>query len=106
MRYPLDGKIVVTGEFKERAVAGTGLKDKSGTPRHIGLDLRAAVGTALYAPGDGVVTQSYTASSGNQIIEIRIGKYLWRFLHLSARNVKVGNSVREGQLIGRTGDTG
>lgn len=105
MRLPLD-TIHITGEFKEKAVPGTGLTDSAGVARHIGVDFRAAIGTPTYAPGDGVVTQSYTAGSGNQIIEIRIGSYLWRFLHLSERKVSAGQTVKEGQLIAKSGNTG
>lgn len=106
MRYPLDGTIVVTGPFDEVAQPGTGLEDAQGVSRHIGVDFRAAVGTPVKAPANGVVTQSYTAASGNQIIEMRIGAYLWRFLHLSQRLVNIGDTVTEGQIIGKSGNTG
>lgn len=107
MRYPISNPLTVTGKFKERAQPGTGLPDARGVRRHIGVDLRARSPRKLYAVGDGVVTASYkSASSGMQVIELRVGKYLWRFLHLSQRGVRVGQKVREGQLIGRTGNSG
>lgn len=108
MRAPLDLMIVVPGgDFRVVAQPGTGLSDSQGIKRHIGVDLRAGVGTPVYAPGTGVVTQSYTSgTTGNQTIEIRIGDYLWRFLHLSQRRVTVGQIVPEGQVIGLTGNSG
>lgn len=106
MRSPLS-TTTVTGPFGEVAVPGTGLADSSGVKRHIGVDLRATVGTPLYAPGAGVVTSSYTNStSGLQVIEARIEGKLHRFLHLSRRDVTTGQSFKEGQVIGLTGNSG
>lgn len=106
MRYPLDTEIVITGRFLEKAQPGTGLKDAKGVSRHIGIDLRALKPTNVYAPGPGLVTSSYTAASGNQIIELLIADKLWRFLHLSDRKVSLAQTVKEGQIIGKSGNTG
>lgn len=106
LRPPLDGNLYITGPFFEQAVAGTGLKDHSGIARHIGVDLRAKVGTSVRAPDTGIVTQSYTATSGNQIVEIHIGGYLWRFLHLSERLIKAGDKVQAGQIFVKSGNSG
>lgn len=106
MRYPLNS-ITVTGPFREVAVAGTGLPDSNGVNRHIGVDLRASVGTTLYAPGDGVVLGSYTnPKTGLQVIETKIMGKIHRFLHLSRRDVTPGQSFKEGQVIGLTGNSG
>lgn len=106
MRYPLNS-VTVTGAFREVAVAGTGLPDSNGVNRHIGVDLRASVGTTLYAPGDGVVLGSYTnPKTGLQVIEAKIMGKIHRFLHLSRRDVTPGQSFKEGQVIGLTGNSG
>lgn len=105
MRNPLDS-ITVTGEFKEVAQPGTGLPDASGVRRHIGVDLRASIGTNVYAPGNGVVTMSYGDGKALTVIEARINGKLWRFLHLSKRNVSAGQSISEGQVIGLSGNSG
>jgi murein DD-endopeptidase MepM/ murein hydrolase activator NlpD len=105
MRYPIDGNIVVTGEFKEKAQPGTGLPDTLGVRRHVGVDIRAKIGTFVYAPAGGVVTQSYGSSAG-QTIEIRINGLLWRFMHLSERLVRAGDNVAEGHLIAKSGNSG
>lgn len=106
MRWPLDS-VYITGKFKEPAVAGTGLKDALGVARHIGLDLRAQSPKPVYAPGTGVVTDSYKSASGNQVIEMRINGLLWRFQHLSERLfLTKGAKVTEGTKIGMSGNTG
>lgn len=106
MRNPLDS-ITITGAFQEVAQPGTGLPDANGVKRHIGVDLRASVGTKLFAPGAGKVTSSYTsATSGLQVIEALIDSKLHRFLHLSRRDVVGGQTFVEGQVIGLTGNSG
>lgn len=105
MRYPLDGNIIVTGEFEEKAQPGTGLPDSFGVRRHIGVDMRASIGSPVYAPGAGKVTQSYSSSAG-QTIEILINGLLWRFMHLSSRLVKDGDTVSEGQIFAKSGNSG
>lgn len=104
MRYPLDS-ITITGAYKEVAQPGTGLPDSAGVKRHIGVDLRAGIGTNVYAVGSGKVTQSYSGTAG-QTIEILIGDKLWRFMHLSQRLVSVGQTVTEGQVIAKSGNSG
>lgn len=103
MRYPLN-TIYVTGKFREVAVPGTGLPDASGVKRHIGVDLRASVGTPIYAPGAGTVT--LVDNVGLKLVEIRIDTMLHRFLHLDRNVLSTGQSVAEGQLIGYSGNTG
>ena len=105
-RYPLNS-VYVTGAFKEKAQPGTGLPDAAGVRRHIGTDLRASVGTAVYAIEAGTVTQSYSSSAG-QTIEIKSldGKRAWRYMHLSLRSVAVGQRVNEGDKIANSGNSG
>lgn len=74
--------------------------------RHAGIDYPVAKGTSVYAPGDGVVRSAIWTSGGGNLIEIEIDKYLHRFLHLDSMNVKAGQSVKEGKLIGHSGATG
>lgn len=105
MRYPINGTIVVTGEYRERAVPGTGLPDSSGTRRHIGVDLRAAIGTSVYAPASGRVISS-TSSGAGQTLEVLIDGKLWRFMHLSQRLKAIGATFNEGDLLAKTGNSG
>lgn len=106
MRYPLDEVIVnVGGAFGVRAVAGTGLPDAQGVNRHVGTDLRARTSKPVRSPGDGTITKVQIGSSGNKILEVRIGDKDHRFLHLS-KFVRQSGSVQEGELIAETGATG
>ncbi|MDR1552346.1 MAG: M23 family metallopeptidase [Prevotellaceae bacterium] len=83
----------------------------TGLPRqHKGLDFPAAVGTPIYASGDGVVsrvTYSNSRESYGNVIDINHGfGYLTRYAHLSKILVREGMSVKRGDMIGLCGNTG
>lgn len=74
---------------------------------HKGLDFSADVGTPIYATGDGVVKSVYYSESyGNVIFLDHQYGYETRYAHLSKFNVKNGQRVKRGELIGYVGDTG
>ncbi len=75
--------------------------------RHTGVDFRAANGTPIMAPSDGVVkmAQNNWYTGGHIIIEHGWG-VTTSYFHLSDMNVKPGDKVTQGQIIGLTGDTG
>lgn len=77
------------------------------TKMHEGLDFAAAMGTDVFATGDGkVVTADRKGTYGN-CIDIEHGyNYLTRYAHLSEILVKPGEEVKRGQLIGKVGSTG
>jgi len=75
---------------------------------HAGMDFTAPTGTEIYATGDGVV--AYRNSSkrglGNHII-INHGFGLTSiYAHLSDFNVRIGQKVKRGDVIGYVGSTG
>lgn len=74
---------------------------------HKGLDFTADVGTPVYATGDGVVKSAYFSDSfGNVIfIDHKFG-YETRYAHLSKFNVRRGERIRRGDIIGFVGNTG
>ena len=74
---------------------------------HRGVDYATPSGTPVYATGDGkVITSAYDNYNGNYIV-IRHGQtYQTKYLHLSKRNVRVGQTVSQGQTIGLSGATG
>lgn len=77
---------------------------------HGGQDLRAAVGTQLYAPFDGTVLyKSVQPSGAGNFLAIRNGNgdVVW-FMHLSgyANDVAVGKTVSAGQFVALSGNTG
>lgn len=72
---------------------------------HIGLDVMAPSWTKLFAPSDGNVVTGIGSQGGNTVyLHVAGGDYLVRFLHL-AKFAKTG-PVKEGDLIGYTGNTG
>jgi murein DD-endopeptidase MepM/ murein hydrolase activator NlpD len=77
---------------------------------HRGIDLRAKVGTPIYAPADGVVEfAGYHKSSGFGYLVILNHNYGFKtnFAHLDKKMVvKTGEFVKKGQLIGYTGNSG
>ncbi|AII14632.1 zinc metallopeptidase, M23 family [Campylobacter iguaniorum] len=77
---------------------------------HPGIDLRADIGTPIYAPADGVIEYAgYNATSGFGylvIIEHNFG-FKTRFAHMSRKDVvKEGQFIKKGDLIGYSGNTG
>jgi murein DD-endopeptidase MepM/ murein hydrolase activator NlpD len=74
---------------------------------HTGQDFAAPIGTPVHAVGDGtIIFASYDGAYGNKIAIQHEGGLVTWYAHLSAYDVKVGDKVRAGQLIGRVGDTG
>lgn len=74
---------------------------------HRGVDYSAPTGTPVYAAGEGrVVNSGFTAANGNYVVIQHSAKYTTKYLHLSKRKVKVGESVKQGETIGTVGATG
>ena len=75
---------------------------------HYGLDFTASTGTPVYATGNGTVkTVKYTKSGYGKHIIIDHGyEYETLYAHLSDYNVKIGEKVIRGQVIGFVGSTG
>lgn len=74
---------------------------------HRGTDFAAPVGTPILATADGVVTKSeYRGGNGNYVKIRHNGTYETQYLHMKARNVKPGQYVSQGDVIGWIGMTG
>ncbi len=74
---------------------------------HNGTDFGMPVGTPIIAPSDGVVTTaSFTRSTGYYVVIRHRGAYSTVYMHLSKINVKVGQNVKSGSIIARSGNTG
>ncbi len=75
---------------------------------HWGMDFSAPRGTPIYAPGDGKVIRADNRSSGyGKHIRIDHGYgYKSLYAHLSRYNVRRGQNVKRGDLIGFVGNTG
>ena len=74
---------------------------------HKGTDFAAPVGTEILATANGTVIASrYKGSNGNYVKIRHNRKYSTQYLHMSKRAVKVGEVVKQGDIIGYVGMTG
>ena len=76
---------------------------------HTGVDYAAPKGTPVMTIGDGVITSMKYEGAGGNTIRIRHNSvYSTAYLHLSgyAKGLKVGQRVRQGDVIGYVGSTG
>lgn len=75
---------------------------------HGGMDFSAPTGTPIYATGDGVVFRADQRSAGyGKHVRINHGfGYKTLYAHMSKINVRQGQRVKRGDLIGFVGNTG
>jgi murein DD-endopeptidase MepM/ murein hydrolase activator NlpD len=74
---------------------------------HPGIDFKGAKGDAVKCTANGKVVQaSWYGGYGNCIIIKHMGDFETLYGHLSHINVKVGQDVKVGQVIGEVGSTG
>lgn len=102
LRQPLDGELEETSPFGVRMDPFM-----HQAAMHTGVDLRGEVGEVVHATAAGkVVIAGWDGGYGN-MVEIDHGHGLsTRYGHLSQIDVRVGDTVRVGQPIGRVGSTG
>jgi septal ring factor EnvC (AmiA/AmiB activator) len=75
---------------------------------HEGMDFTAPTGTDVYATGDGVVVEAESSyrGYGNKIMIDHGYGYKTLYGHLNEIDVKIGQKVKRGDVIGRVGNTG
>lgn len=74
---------------------------------HRGTDYAAPHGTPIWSTAHGtVIASGYTAGNGNYVKVKHNDTYTTQYLHMSKRNVKVGQRVKQGDVIGFVGSTG
>jgi len=74
---------------------------------HKGTDFAAPIGTEIMATANGTVTESRRKGGNGNYVKIRHnGTYSTQYLHMSRRAVKVGDVVKQGDVIGYIGMTG
>lgn len=101
----------VRNEHLKRMASGYGWRSDPFTKVrkfHYGMDFSANRGTPIYATGDGVIERADNKSTGfGNHIRIDHGYgYMSIYAHLSKYNVKRGQKVKRGDLIGYVGNTG
>lgn len=99
---PVNGDVVM--EFAVTKLTYSKTLDEWTT--HKGVDLKANVGTDVVAAMSGVVTKIYNDSRLGNTVEIKNGSYITRYSNLDDNiNVKVGQSVEKGSVIGKIGNS-
>jgi murein DD-endopeptidase MepM/ murein hydrolase activator NlpD len=74
---------------------------------HKGTDFAANIGTPILATADGTVTKSERRGGNGNYVKIKHNStYDTQYLHMKSRNVRVGDFVRQGDVIGWVGMTG
>ena len=101
-RKPVIGEVEFTSGFGVRSDPFLGRP-----AMHTGLDFRAATGDPVRATANGKVISSGWMGGYGRMVEIDHGNGLsTRYGHLSEINVKVGDVIKIGQVIGAVGSTG
>jgi murein DD-endopeptidase MepM/ murein hydrolase activator NlpD len=74
--------------------------------KHTGVDFAVPVGTPILAVADGKIENaSWGKAYGKQIVQKVDGGWVI-YAHLNALRVKPGATVKKGQIIGESGNTG
>ena len=74
---------------------------------HRGTDYAGPIGTPILATADGTVIKSERRGGNGNYVKIRHnGTYSTQYLHMQKRIAKVGDFVRQGDVIGTIGMTG
>jgi murein DD-endopeptidase MepM/ murein hydrolase activator NlpD len=101
-RKPVIGEVEFTSGFGVRSDPFLGRP-----AMHTGLDFRAATGDPIRATANGRVTSAAYAGGYGRMVEIDHGNGLsTRYGHMSEIHVKVGDTIKIGQVIGAVGSTG
>ena len=100
--YPID-KYIITGVYGSQRIL-------NGKPRrpHYGIDFHAPEGTPVKAMMDGEVTLSEKDMyfTGGTIIFDHGHGISTLYMHMKDINVKVGQKIRKGQIVGTLGQSG
>ncbi len=96
--WPVRGDVITTYRNGADPYAGG---------QHRGIDIAAAVGTAVVAAAGGEVRFAGTAGSSGLTVSVRTGDgFDTSYLHLSALAVRAGARVSAGERLGAVGTTG
>jgi murein DD-endopeptidase len=97
---PVEGR--VTSSFQAH-------KDRNPSSRNPGTDYGVATGTPVKAIHDGMVTgtvETFRGAGGRMVFQSLPGGHNADYLHLSRIDVKTGDQIKQGQIIGLSGGSG
>ena len=101
-RKPVIGEVEFTSGFGVRSDPFLGRP-----AMHTGLDFRAATGDPVRVTANGKVVNAGWSGGYGRMVEVDHGNGLsTRYGHLSEINVKIGQQVKIGDIIGEVGSTG
>jgi len=103
--------IVPIAKGTERLVSGFGYRIHpiyKSLRMHTGVDFTAPTGTPIYSTGNGVVRSAQRDNTGyGLMVEVDHGYgYVTLYAHLSKINVRPGQAVKRGEVLGLVGNTG
>lgn len=103
LKAPVDFKRISSRYNLRRRIAYYGNRIRA----HKGTDFAARVGTPIRATANGTVVESTRKGGNGKYVKIRHNStYSTQYLHMKNRNVKVGDFVKQGDVIGWVGMTG
>ncbi|MFC5194028.1 MULTISPECIES: M23 family metallopeptidase [Bizionia] len=103
LKAPVEYKRISSRYNLKRRIALYGNKIRP----HKGTDFAANIGTPIRSTANGTVTKSaYTRGNGNYVKIRHNSAYETQYLHMKSQNVKVGQYVKQGDIIGWVGMTG
>lgn len=74
---------------------------------HLGTDFAAPIGTPILATANGTVVESTRRGGNGKFVKIKHSEtYSTQYLHMKNQNVKQGDYVKQGDVIGWVGMTG
>ncbi len=102
LRKPVVGRVEFSSGFGVRSDPFLGR-----AAMHSGLDFRGSTGDPVRATANGTIVYAGWRGGYGRLVEISHGNGLTtRYGHLSAIKVRVGESVKHGQVVGALGSTG
>ena len=100
--WPVGDSYKITSEYGLRTAPTAGASTD-----HKGVDISVPTGTAVSAAISGNVTKvGYNSASGNWIEITGNNGLTTRYRHLSSALVSEGQTVKQGQTVARSGNTG
>ncbi|WP_452220037.1 peptidoglycan DD-metalloendopeptidase family protein [Lacinutrix salivirga] len=103
LKAPLEYKRISSRFNLKRRIALYGNRIRP----HKGTDFTAAIGTPIRATANGTVIESAKRGGNGNYVKIKHNStYSTQYLHMKARKSKVGDFVKQGDVIGWVGMTG